>query len=149
MFPRFISQRQGNAKGPALWNPLFCLSLGESWAESTWGSTGRYSEWSLEGPSADNGAAGGQSWPLMGALWRGAGVWGEERSLRPDPLISSSLLFSSTYISLCNLHVEPGTETLVVWFQGGRQEKAFDPRASFSIPGNCTPSYFVPEKANI
>lgn len=63
--PLFISQRQGNAKGLALWNPLFCLSLGESWAESTW---------SLEGPSADNGAARGQSEPLMGDLWRGAGV---------------------------------------------------------------------------
>lgn len=42
--PLFISQKQGNAKGPALWNPLFCLFLGESWVESTWSSTGRYSE---------------------------------------------------------------------------------------------------------
>lgn len=43
--PLFISQRQGNAKGPALWNPLFCLFLGERWAESTWSSTAN-----LEGP---------------------------------------------------------------------------------------------------
>lgn len=72
--PLFISQREGNAKGPGLWNPLFCSSLRESWAESTWSSTGRYSEQSLEGPSADNGAARGQSESLMRDLWRGAGV---------------------------------------------------------------------------
>lgn len=72
--PPFISQREGNAKGPGLWNPLFCSSLGESWVESTWRSTGRYSEQSLEGPSADNAAALGQSESLMRDLWRGAGV---------------------------------------------------------------------------
>lgn len=61
----FISLRQGNAKRPVLWNPVFCLSLRESWAETGWSSTGRYSEQSLEGPSADNGAAQGQSESLM------------------------------------------------------------------------------------
>lgn len=70
----FISQRQGNAKGPGLWNLLFCLSLRESRSKSPWSITGRYSEQILEGPSVDKGAARGQSEPLMRDLWRGAGV---------------------------------------------------------------------------
>lgn len=53
--------------------------------------------------------------------------------------------YSLCYVYKChrcvfNLYMELGTETWVYSCQGGRQEKAFDPRASLYIPGNCTPS---------